>query len=176
MSAGVAIAPLDLADRPTAERVLRVQRRAYRVEAALIGHEGIPPLTETLEQLQECRETFAGAFADGVLVGFVSWRVVGGTLDLHRLAIDPAHARRGIGRALLRHALGAHPQLDRAIVQTGAANAPAARLYESEGFDEVGRDEPVPGLVVTRFELRRPPPGGAGGAEATPRPPDPRAP
>ena len=41
------------------------------------------------------------------------------------------------------------------VVSTGSKNAPAIALYEKLGFTEIGRTEPVPGLSVTRFELRR---------------------
>ena len=44
----IVIEPLDLADPATAADVLRVQRAAYRVEAELIGFDGIPPLHEPL--------------------------------------------------------------------------------------------------------------------------------
>ena len=41
------------------------------------------------------------------------------------------------------------------VVSTGSANAPAVGLYEKLGFVAVGREEVVPGLVVTHFELHR---------------------
>lgn len=146
---------LELADRVTAERVLDVQRRAYRAEADLIGDDRIPPLHETLAALQACGETFLGATVDGDLAGFVSWKLRDGTLDLHRLAVDPPFARRGIGRALVRAAIAA-TAASHAIVQTGAGNGPAKALYHSEGFVELGDVEVIPGLFVTRFERTRP--------------------
>ncbi len=148
---------LDLADRATAEGVLDLQRCAYRVEADLIGSDGIPPLQETLDELQAADETFLGAYVDGELAGAISWRVDGRTLDLHRLVVDPARFRGGIGTALVRAALASEPAMERAIVQTGAANEPAKRLYRREGFDELGDVEAVPGLWVTRFAKRAPP-------------------
>jgi ribosomal protein S18 acetylase RimI-like enzyme len=143
---------LDVADAETAQLVLGLQRRAYRVEADLIGSDHIPPLHETLADLQASGETFLGAFLDGRLVGFVSWKLLPATLDLHRLAVDPACFRRGVGRALVRGALAAEPDAARAIVQTGSANEPAKRLYRTEGFREVSEHQPVPGLTVTTFE------------------------
>jgi hypothetical protein len=43
----------------------------------------------------------------------------------------------------------------RVVVQTGADNEPAKALYRSEGFVEVGGQEPAPGIRVTLFEKRR---------------------
>jgi hypothetical protein len=41
-----------LEDESLARRALEIQRLAYRVEADLIGFEGIPPLHESLEELR----------------------------------------------------------------------------------------------------------------------------
>jgi ribosomal protein S18 acetylase RimI-like enzyme len=147
---------LDVSDRAVAAEVLELQRRAYRIEADLIGSDGIPPLTESLEELQASGETFLGALVDGRLAGAISWRLDGGTLDLHRLVVDPERFRGGIGTELVRAALAAEPEARRAIVQTGAANEPAKRLYLRQGFEELDELEVGPGLRVTRFarELR----------------------
>lgn len=40
--------PLDLSDPDVADRVVAIQRAAYRVEADLIGFDGIPPLHDTV--------------------------------------------------------------------------------------------------------------------------------
>lgn len=145
------IRPLDVSDADAVGELLGLQRRAYRVEADLIGSDGIPPLTETLEELQAAGETVLGAYVEGELAGAVSWRLDGETLDLHRLVVDPARFRGGIGTALVRAALAAEPGARRAIVQTGAVNEPAKRLYRREGFEELDEVEVAPGLRVTRF-------------------------
>lgn len=142
---------LDIGDGATATELLELQRRAYRVEAELIGSDGIPPLTETLDELQASGETFLGAFAEGDLAGAISWRLDGDTLDLHRLVVDPGRFRGGIGTALVRAALEAEPDARRVIVQTGAANEPAKRLYFREGFTELDEVQVAPSLRVTRF-------------------------
>jgi ribosomal protein S18 acetylase RimI-like enzyme len=109
-------------------------------------------LHESLEELQECRETFLGAFVDGRLAAVISWKFDGATIDLHRLAVHPDFFRRGVGLALLRAALRSEPEARRAIAQTGAANEPAKQLYRREGFAEVGQREVLPGLWISQFE------------------------
>ncbi|HEU4965088.1 MAG TPA: GNAT family N-acetyltransferase, partial [Bacilli bacterium] len=69
MTTSLQIRPLDLTDKKEAMQLLAVQIPAYRVEADLIGFDGIPPLHDTLETLQACGESFYGAFLDGELVG-----------------------------------------------------------------------------------------------------------
>jgi ribosomal protein S18 acetylase RimI-like enzyme len=144
--------PLDLADAGVAGDVLELQRRSYAVEAHLIGSDQIPPLHESLDDLQACGETFLGAYVDDRLAAVVSWKFDGVTIDLHRLAVCPRFVRRGIGVALVRAALRSEPEAQRAIVQTGAANDPAKELYRREGFAELGDHEVLPGLWITRFE------------------------
>jgi ribosomal protein S18 acetylase RimI-like enzyme len=145
---------LDLSDRRIAESVLRLQQRAYRIEADLIGSEGIPPLQETLEELQACGETFLGAIDDGELIGAISWRFRDATIDIHRLVVHPDRFRRRIGTGLVHGALEAEPLAEKAIVQTGAQNAPATALYEREGFEHLDEIDAGGGLLVARFAKR----------------------
>lgn len=145
---------LDLSDTEIATKLLALQRQAYAIEAGLIGSNDIPPLHETLQALQSCGETFLGVLLEGRVVGAISWRICGETIDLHRLIVDPMHFRRRFGVTLVRAALVAEPSVTRAIVQTGADNEPAKALYLREGFELSDEVEIVPGLRVARFSKR----------------------
>ena len=70
--------------------MLEVRRRSYIVGAQLIGSEAIRPLSETLKELQSCEERFVGAFVPDHLARIVSRKFHGATIDIHRLATDPA--------------------------------------------------------------------------------------
>lgn len=144
------IAALDLSERATAEAVLALQRRSYRVEADLIGYDGIPPLHESLEALQGCGEEFLAWREDGQIAAAISFKRDGDLLDIHRLVVDPAHFRRGLGRALVRAVL-ALPGAARWIVSTGEANEPARRLYAAEGFRTVATRTFADGLRVVQL-------------------------
>ena len=122
-----------------AAEVLAVQRAAYAVEAELIGHPvPIGPL--------EGEEVWV-AEVDGAVAGVLG--LEGRTIA--RLAVSPSYMRRGIGRALVEHALS----LGAGSVGTAAANAPALALYASLGFSVAG--ESVVGDGLAYVTLRRGP-------------------
>lgn len=141
------LAPIDLTDHRVAARVVAIQRTAYRLEADLIGFDGIPGLAEEVEDVRGRSIQWLGSHEDDELVGLIGWTVTGTHCDIDRLAVDPAHHRRGHARALVASLL-VH---DRLTVSTGAANTPALRLYESLGFRTV-RTEDLPGVTIVHLE------------------------
>ena len=142
------IRPLDLGDAATVRALVALQRAAYAVEARLLGHDGIPALHETEAELAASGETFLGAERDGEIVGAISYRHSGDTVDIHRLVVHPGAFRQGIAGRLL----DALPQAARYVVSTGAANAPARALYERRGFRVVREREVAPGLRIVELE------------------------
>ena len=145
---------LDLADEAIARSVLALQREAYAVEAAIIGSDGIPALTETLEALRASGEDWLGVIDVDGLTGAIAWQVLDdGTVDICRLVVAPRAFRRGVARSLL-DALEARFPDRPMIVSTGRDNHPALALYRARGFRAVRDREPIPGLFIT--ELERP--------------------
>jgi ribosomal protein S18 acetylase RimI-like enzyme len=149
---------LGLDDDELAGEVLALQRDAYGVEAALIGSDGIPALTETLDELRERGETWLGCFDGPGLIGAVAWQLLDdGTVDICRLVVAPRAFRSGIATALL-DGLDRRFPTNPMIVSTGTGNEPALALYRRRGFHLVREREAAPGLMVT--ELARPAPAG----------------
>ncbi|WP_051807380.1 GNAT family N-acetyltransferase [Streptomyces sp. NRRL F-2664] len=164
------IRPLDLADDATARAVHRIAREAYAVEADLIGFDGIPALHESLAQMRAQPLHWVGAFSrEGEPAGFLAWEEVpDGGIGIDRLCVAPAFFRRGVASGLLRHALAELFPGRPVEVATGAANAPAVRLYESFGFVRGADFSPAPGLTMASFSrptAARPP--GRGTRPAT---------
>jgi GNAT superfamily N-acetyltransferase len=132
------------ADPALAAALAALQRRAYAVEERLIGHP-VPAAAESPADLAA-----AGLDWSGHAHGAIAVRPGAAVLDVERLVVDPAHARRGIGRALVEHVLAAAAGR-RVTVATGRDNAPARALYAGLGFVETGEQEVVPGLWITRY-------------------------
>ncbi|WRZ88379.1 GNAT family N-acetyltransferase [Streptomyces sp. NBC_01007] len=149
---------LDLAEEATAAAVHRIGRRAYAVEADLIGFDGIPALRESVEEMRARPLRWLGAMTDdGEVAAFVAWqRLVGeDTLDIDRVCVDPVRFRRGLASGLLGHLLTDLVPGGHVLVSTGADNLPAVALYERLGFSREGTVEPAPGLRVAQFRLMR---------------------
>jgi GNAT superfamily N-acetyltransferase len=141
------IRPLDLADDATAAALVTLQRASYALEARLIGAASLPPMHESEEQLRASGETFLGALRTGRLLGAVSYKREGDTVDIHRLVVVPAALRRGIATELLDALEAREAGAARWVVGTGAANAPARALYERRGFAPV-EERIVPGGIT----------------------------
>jgi ribosomal protein S18 acetylase RimI-like enzyme len=142
----VFVVPLDLDDEDTLHRLVELQRASYAVEADLIGARSLPPLRESPAQLRASGEAFLGALRDGELVGALSFKLDGGTVDIHRLVVDPGAFRGGIATTLLDALDARHPTARHWTVGTGAANLPARALYERRGF-RVTEERIVPGGI-----------------------------
>lgn len=142
---------LDLADEAIARSVLALQREAYAVEAGLIGSDGIPALTETLDELPAAGETWLGLSDVAGLAGAVSWRELeDGTVDIHRLVVAPRAFRQGVATTLLDALDDRYPDRPM-IVSTGRDNAPARELYRRRGFELLREREVVPGLWIAEL-------------------------
>jgi ribosomal protein S18 acetylase RimI-like enzyme len=148
-----AVRELDPADPATGAAIVDLQRTSYAVEAALIGSDGIPALTETLDDIKATGWGWLGVIDATGLCGAVAWDAVDdGTIDICRLVVAPRAFRRGIASRLLDALDERFPDRPM-LVSTGRDNEPALALYRRRGFHQVADREAAPGLFVT--ELRR---------------------
>lgn len=139
--------------------ILQLQYLAYQSEAELVGSQDIPPLKQTLAEVEA--EFDAGVFlkaeADGELVGSVRGRAEGGTLYVGKLIVRPEHQGQGIGTALLAAIEAACPQ-PRCELFTSDKSRRNLTLYQRVGYVPFQRREVAPGLVFVYLEKQR---GGA---------------
>lgn len=127
-----------------AERILHIQYAAYRIEAERYRDYGLPPLTQTLDDLLgeyathtilvARRGTSVLVRPDDEIVGSVRARVVDSTAYIGRLAVDPSLHGRGIGRQLLWGIEQSTAPVDRYELFTGHRSERNLRLYERAGY------------------------------------------
>ena len=102
------------------------------------------------------------AEVDGVVAGYVGSQTVLDAADMMNLAVSPDYRRQGIGQALV-NALVEYLQGNRVIallLEVRVSNTPAIALYESLGFEQVGRrpkyyHNPREDALILRKELIR---------------------
>ncbi|MCL6613886.1 MAG: GNAT family N-acetyltransferase [Firmicutes bacterium] len=123
---------IDRADRTDAEELLALQKLAYQSEAAIYGDYAIPPLTQTLEEIEE--EFDSKIFLNGRIVGSVRAFAEGGTCFIGRLIVHPAHQNKGLGARLMREIEGAFPECTRYELFTGAKSEKNLYLYQKLGY------------------------------------------
>jgi GNAT superfamily N-acetyltransferase len=142
-----------------AGEVLTVQRAAFVSEALLYRSVDMPPLTQTLDELEaELRDADGWvARVDGRLVGAIRTREDDGLLLIGRIAIAPDMQGEGIGQALLE-AAEKNSSAGEAELFTGSLSEANIRLYERCGYVETTRVDQGDGIqeVYLRKVLRPP--------------------
>lgn len=84
---------------------------------------------------------FCVAEIDGALVGYAIARIVARQGEIANIAVDPVHQRTGLGGKLLDAAIEAADaaECEAVWLEVRISNEPAYKLYESRGFEAIGR-------------------------------------
>jgi ribosomal-protein-alanine N-acetyltransferase len=125
--------------RPVTEADLA---RVAAIELACVSNPWSPEALAAELSLSWARMLIAvdDATPEAPVVGFVNYWLVADEVHVLNVATDPAHRRRGHGRALVT-AMVAAARAERArtmLLEVRASNAAAIALYEEFGFREVG--------------------------------------
>src|SRR6478735_7018806 len=132
--AEVVLSPITVAD---AGEVLTVQRAAFVSEALIYGSADMPPLVQTLEELEaELRDADGWVARIGPrIVGAIRTRERDGLLLIGRIVIAPDVQGSGVGGMLL-DAAEAHSDAAEAELFTGSLSEANIRLYERCGYEK----------------------------------------
>ena len=116
--------------------ILQLQYLAYQSEAALFGTQDIPPLKQTLEELQ-------GEFENGLILKLVgeNGKIIGsvrasekdGTVFISKLMVHPEYRRKGFGKRLLKEIESRFPNRWYELF-TSTKSVDNIRLYRSLGY------------------------------------------
>jgi ribosomal protein S18 acetylase RimI-like enzyme len=145
------VVAIDPRDRAVAAALVDLQRAAYRVEADLIGFDGIPPLHETVDDVVALDLRVLAVHDGPRLVGALGYTRDGPLVDIDRVAVHPSHFRRGIASRLVAALHAREHDADRFVVSTGDGNEPAIALYERHGYVRTERVRLPEGVTVVRL-------------------------
>lgn len=128
--------------------ILELQFLAYQSEAELLNNYEIPPLKQTISEIQN-------EYANGVILKAVdnSDGIIGSvrayreydTVYIGKLIVDPKHQKKGIGTALLREIETVCPSV-RYELFTSDKSQNNLRLYEKLGYQRFKEQEMTPTL------------------------------
>ncbi len=136
--------------------ILALQYRAYRSEARLLGNDKIPPLMQTLKDVEkEYREGIILKAIDeaGVIIGSVRAREEGDTLHIGKLMVLPEKQGRGVGTQLLVAIEKACPK-PRYELFTSNMSMKNLKLYEGLGYVRFREEEMMGELKFVYMEKK----------------------
>ena len=115
--------------------ILILQRLAYQSEAILLNNFSIPPLTQTLNEMEVEFQSgiFLKAVEHGRIIGSVRGYVKDATLHIGKLIVHPDFRSKGIGTGLLTAIEQLYPAC-RYELFTSAKSEKNLRLYERQGY------------------------------------------
>ena len=137
------------AEKSDLSEILALQYLAYQSEAIIYNDFSIPPLTQTLEEIEQEFNNgfFLKAVESDIIIGSVRAYVKSGTLYIGKLIVHPHMRGKGIGTKLLTEIENRHPQ-ERYELFTGSKSVKNIRLYERLGYVKYKEVEMSPGLKI----------------------------
>ena len=132
------------AEEKDLQKILELQYLAYQSEARLLNNPNIPPLKQTISEVQ--KEFESGTILKVVddteaIVGSVRAYSRGGTLHIGKLIVHPDLQGKGIGTSLLKEIEKVCPH-QRYELFTSSKSTRNISLYERLGF-RIFEEKPV---------------------------------
>jgi ribosomal protein S18 acetylase RimI-like enzyme len=138
-----------------AAALLTLQKLAYRNEALLYEDCTLPPLTQTLEELQAefARQVILKALVNGRIIGSVRAQMDDSmTCAIGRLMVHPDCQGQGIGTRLMQEVERHFEKAERFELFTGYKSAGNLRFYERLGYRELRLTPVKPKLALVYME------------------------
>ncbi len=145
------------AEPKDAALILALQKAAYQTEAKLNDDWTIPPLTQTLPEIEAEFETrtFLKAVDGDKIIGSVRAILDSGTCRIGRLMVFPEYQGKGLGTRLMGKIEAAFPDARRFELFTGTKSVHNIRLYKRLGYRECREMDISPKVRLVFMEKRQ---------------------
>lgn len=149
---------IDSAKIRDAAEILALQKAAYQSEAILYADFAIPPLVETLVELEAAfaNSRILKATMDDRIVGSVRGSLINHSCFIGRLIVHPDFQRCGLGSLLVSAIEAEFSHARRFELFTGHQSEGNLRLYAKLGYREVRRQEVHSKLTLIFLEKLNP--------------------
>jgi phosphoribosylanthranilate isomerase len=141
------------------EEILALQKRAFLSEAAIYDDLTIPPLTQTLSELQAdfFKKTILKVVLDNQIVGTIRASSEAGVVHIERVMVHPDYQKRGLGNILMKNIESHFADANLYELFTGCKSFSNIHWYQKSGYKIVGEDKVIsPKLTITRMIKNRP--------------------
>jgi len=145
------------ASRGDAPEILALQKIAYQSEAQFYDDWTIPPLTQTLSQIETEFESkvFLKAVSAKKIIGSVRASVENDTCHVGRLIVHPDYQKKGIGTQLLLKIETFFSDSERFELFTGSGSINNIRLYRRLGYQAYREEKLSPKVRLIFMEKRQ---------------------
>lgn len=137
-----------------AQEILDLQKLAYQSESTIYGEYGIPPLTQTLNEIRGDfqSQVFLKAAIDGRIIGSVRGHIRHRTCYVGRLIVHPKLQNQGIGTRLLMEIERTFGQAERFELFTGHRSERNLYLYHKLGYRPFKSEQATDSLTIVYLE------------------------
>lgn len=125
-----------------ATEILALQKLAYQSEARIYNDWNIPPLLQTIEEIQDEFKThmFLKAISEHLIVGSVRARIMENTCYIGKLIVHPKWQSGGIGTRLVTEIERIYRAVSRFELFTGSQSVKNLYLYHKLGYQDFRRE------------------------------------
>ena len=139
---------IDIASKSDLKEILDLQKEVYVSEAQIYNDFNIPPLTETIDEIEESykNHVFLKASRDGKVLGSVRAIEIDGVCQIGRLIVKQKHQNQGLGAMLLNEIESRFPNSEIYELFTGDKSEKNLYLYQKCGYQVVRQQKVSPSL------------------------------